>query len=68
MTDPPVEKLNLLDTEYANILACCSYPAPKLQLLRLGVDPASARTTAKRKKSTASLADIEAILEIIEES
>jgi hypothetical protein len=45
MTDPPIEQLDLLDTDYADILASSSYPALELQLLRLGIDRASARTT-----------------------
>ena len=44
MTDPPLEQLDLLDTDYADILASSSYPALELRLLGLGVDPASARS------------------------
>jgi hypothetical protein len=46
MTDPPIEQLDLLDTDYADILASSNYPALELQLLRLGIDPAKARTTS----------------------
>ena len=46
MTDPPIEQLDLLDTDYADILTSSSYPALELQLLRLGIDPAEARTTS----------------------
>jgi hypothetical protein len=46
MTDWPIEQINLLDTDYADILASNGYPALELQLLRLGIDPASARTTS----------------------
>ncbi len=46
MTDSPVEPLDLLDTDYADILASSSYPALELQLLRLGIDPTQARTTS----------------------
>ena len=46
MTDSPIEPLDLLDTDYADILASSSYPALELQLLRLGIDPAQARTTS----------------------
>jgi hypothetical protein len=46
MTDPPIEQLDLLDIDYADILASSSYPALELQLLRLGIDPAGARTTS----------------------
>ena len=40
------EQLDLLDTDYADILASSIYPALELQLLRLGIDPAGARTTS----------------------
>lgn len=46
MTDSPLEQIDLLDTDYADILASSSYPALELQLLRLGIDPAQARTTS----------------------
>ena len=46
MTDPRIEQLDLLDTAYADILANSSYSALELQLLRLGIDWASARTTS----------------------
>ncbi|MEG4087903.1 hypothetical protein [Microcoleus sp. Pol12B4] len=45
MTDSPIEQLDLLDTDYADILTSSSYPALELQLVRLGIDPAEARTT-----------------------
>jgi hypothetical protein len=43
MTDPPIEQLDLLDTDYADILASSSYPALELQLVRFEVNAASAR-------------------------
>jgi hypothetical protein len=46
MTDPSIEQLDLLDTDYADILASSSYPALELQLLRLGIDQTRARTTS----------------------
>jgi hypothetical protein len=46
MTDSPLEPIDLLDTDYADILANSSYPALELQLLRIGVDSAGARTTS----------------------
>ena len=46
MTDPRIEQLDLLDTDYADILAHSSYPALELQLLRLGIDPTQARTAS----------------------
>jgi hypothetical protein len=46
MTDSPIEPLDLLDTDYADIVASSRYPALELQLLRLGIDWASARTTS----------------------
>jgi hypothetical protein len=46
MTDSPIEQLDLLDTDYADILACSNYPALELQLLRLGIDPTKVRTTS----------------------
>ena len=44
MTDWPLKQINLLDTDYADILANSSHPPFELQLVRLGIDPASART------------------------
>ncbi|MEG3941726.1 hypothetical protein QT995_26765 [Microcoleus sp. S36b_A3] len=44
MTDSPLEPLDLLDTDYADILANSSHPSFELQLVRLGIDPAKART------------------------
>ena len=46
MTESPIEPLDVLDTDYADILANSSYPPFELQLLRLGIDPAGARTTS----------------------
>jgi hypothetical protein len=43
MTDPPFEQINLLDTDYADILAHSSDPSFELQLVRFGVDAAEAR-------------------------
>ena len=44
MTDSPLEPLDLLDTDYADILANSSLPPFELQLVRLGIDPARSRT------------------------
>ncbi len=44
MTDSPLEQINLLDTDYADILANSSHPAFEMQLIRFGVDTAEART------------------------
>jgi hypothetical protein len=43
MTDLPLEPIDLLDTDYADILANSSQPAFELQLVRFGVNAASAR-------------------------
>lgn len=43
MTDSPIEQINLLDTDYADILAHSSDPSFELQLVRFGVDTAEAR-------------------------
>jgi len=43
MTDSPLEPLDLLDTDYADILASSSDPSFELQLVRFGVDAAEAR-------------------------
>ncbi|MEG4407215.1 hypothetical protein [Microcoleus sp. MON2_D5] len=43
MTDSPLEQINLLDTDYADILANSSHPAFEMQLVRFGVDTAEAR-------------------------
>ncbi|MEG3836622.1 MULTISPECIES: hypothetical protein [unclassified Microcoleus] len=43
MTDSPIEPLDLLDTDYADILANSSHPSFELQLVRFGVDTAEAR-------------------------
>ena len=40
MTDAPLEPLDLLDTDYADILANSSHPSFELQLVRLGIEPA----------------------------
>ncbi len=45
MTDSPLEQINLLDTDYADILANSSHPAFEMQLIKLGIDAAEARTT-----------------------
>jgi hypothetical protein len=44
MTDSPIEALDLLDTDYTDILANSSKPAFELQLVKFGVDLTSART------------------------
>jgi hypothetical protein len=46
MTGWSIEPINFLDTDYAGILASSNYPALELQLLRLEIDPAGARTTS----------------------
>ncbi|MEG5087898.1 MULTISPECIES: hypothetical protein [unclassified Microcoleus] len=43
MTNSPIEPLDLLDTDYADILAHSSDPSFELQLVRFGVDTAEAR-------------------------
>ena len=43
MTDSPLEPLDLLDTDYADILANSSHPSFEMQLVRFGVDAAEAR-------------------------
>jgi hypothetical protein len=43
MTDSPLEQINLLDTDYADILANSSHPAFEMQLVSFGVDAAEAR-------------------------
>ena len=43
MTDSPLEPLDLLDTDYADVLAHSSDPAFEMQLVRFGVDAAEAR-------------------------
>jgi len=44
MTDSPLEPLDLLDTDYADILANSSHPSFELQLVKSGIEPAKART------------------------
>jgi hypothetical protein len=44
MTDSPLEQINLLDTDYADILAHSSHPAFEMQLVKSGIDTARART------------------------
>jgi hypothetical protein len=43
MTDWPIEQINLLDTDYADILANSSHPAFELQRVRFEVDAVEAR-------------------------
>jgi len=43
MTDSPLEQINLLDTDYADILAHSSHPAFEMQLVRFGINAAEAR-------------------------
>jgi len=43
MTDSPLEPLDLLDTDYANILANSSDPSFELQLVKSGINPSEAR-------------------------
>ncbi|MBE9092395.1 hypothetical protein [Tychonema sp. LEGE 07203] len=47
MTDPPIELLDLLDTDYADILASSRYPALELQLVKSGINPSEARIKTK---------------------
>jgi hypothetical protein len=44
MTDSPLEPLDLLDTDYAGILANSSHPTFEMQLVRSGIDATKART------------------------
>jgi hypothetical protein len=44
MNDLPIENLNLLDTEYIDILANSSNPNFELELVKKGVDLTEART------------------------
>jgi hypothetical protein len=44
MNDLPIENLNLLDTEYIDILANSSNPNFELELVKKGLDPTEART------------------------
>ena len=43
MTDWPLEQINLLDTDYADILASSSHPSLELQLVKSGINPSEAR-------------------------
>lgn len=43
MTDSPLQQINLLDTDYADILAHSSHPPFELQLVRSGIDTTEAR-------------------------
>ncbi|MEG5043497.1 hypothetical protein [Microcoleus sp. B4-C1] len=45
MTDPSLEQIDLLDTDYADILAHSSHRAFEMQLIKLGIDATEARTT-----------------------
>ncbi len=45
MTDPPIEQLDLLDTDYTDILANSNLPSLEMQLIKLGIDATEARTT-----------------------
>ncbi len=45
MTDWPIEQINLLDTDYAHILASSSHPSFELQLVRSEINPSEARIT-----------------------
>ncbi|TXI95551.1 MAG: DUF4129 domain-containing protein [Burkholderiaceae bacterium] len=44
MTDSPLEQIDLLDTDYADILAHSGHPSFELQLVKSGIEPARART------------------------
>jgi hypothetical protein len=58
MDNPPLEQLNLLDTEYIDILANSSNPNFELELVKKGLDPTEARiktlfiTLAQQKPET----------------
>jgi hypothetical protein len=43
MTQRPLEPIDLLDTDYADILANSSHPSFEMQLVKSGIDAASAR-------------------------
>ncbi len=45
--DNPIEKLNLLDTEYADILANSSNPHFELEAIQKGLDPEEARVKTR---------------------
>jgi hypothetical protein len=45
MTDWPIEQINLLDTDYADIVASSSHPSFELQLVKSGINPSKARIT-----------------------
>ncbi len=45
MTDSPIEPLDLLDTDYTDILANSNLPLLEMQLIKLGIDATEARTT-----------------------
>ena len=43
MTNWSLEQINLLDTDYADILANSSHPSFELQLVKSGINPSEAR-------------------------
>jgi len=43
MTQRPFEPIDLLDTDYADILANSNHPSFEMQLVKSGIDAASAR-------------------------
>ncbi|MEG3864722.1 MULTISPECIES: hypothetical protein [unclassified Microcoleus] len=43
MTDWPIEQINLLEMDYADILASSIHPSFELQLVKSGVNPSEAR-------------------------
>jgi hypothetical protein len=43
MTHRPLEPIDLLDTDYADILANSSHPSFEMQLVKSGIDAAEAR-------------------------
>ncbi len=45
--DNPIENLNLLDTEYADILANSSNPQFELEAIQKGLDPKEARVKTR---------------------
>jgi hypothetical protein len=45
MTDSSIKQINLLGTDYADILASSSHPSFKLQLVKSGINPSEARIT-----------------------
>jgi hypothetical protein len=47
MTEPSIENLNLVDTDYADIIANSINPSFELNLVNLGLNPTEARTKTR---------------------